>query len=60
MGELDAQIQKALDKAADYDRRAESTTDAEKRADFKTRAKFQRSIAEELRSKLGPPPKVPE
>jgi hypothetical protein len=58
MGEFDEQIQKALEKADQYERCAEAASDAEERADLKTRARFQRSIAEELKSRLGSPPKL--
>jgi hypothetical protein len=45
-------VDRALDKAADFDLLGSLSADKEKRDDYRTKAKFQRSIADEIRSKL--------
>jgi hypothetical protein len=45
-------VDKALDKAADFELLGSLSADKEKRDEYRTKAKFQRSIADELRYKL--------
>lgn len=51
-GNEDKDVQNALNKAADFDLLGSLSADREKRDDYRTKAKFQRSIADELKSKL--------
>jgi hypothetical protein len=48
----DPREEAALQKAAEYELLGSRATDKDKREEYRTRAKFQRSIADELRSRL--------
>ena len=52
MTDTDKDVQAALDKAAEFEMLGSLAADQEKRAEYRARAKFQCSTAEELKSQL--------
>ena len=52
MNELQGRIEQALYKAAEYEMLGGWAADSEKREEYRTLARFQRSIAEDLRREL--------
>jgi hypothetical protein len=58
MPDLSTQLQHALDKAAEYELLGSRAVDAEKREEYRVKAKFYNDIAKELRAELANPPKT--
>jgi hypothetical protein len=52
MADLKAQLEDALEKAAEYQLLSCLTVDPQRREEYSTRAKFQYSVADELRTRI--------
>jgi hypothetical protein len=58
MSDLATQLQHALEKAAEYELLGSRAVDAEKREEYRVKAKFYNDIAKELRAEMAKPPKT--